>query len=154
MPKIDPGAAPERSGSRYPAPFDQPCQARRWQSLGDIAGLTQFGVNRVVLEPGAWSSQRHWHTHEDEFVYVLEGELVMITDAGETPMRAGDSAGFKAGDPDGHHFRNDSGKLAVFLAVGGRSDDDACDYPDIDMKAAPGRYGGRPAFTHKDGTPY
>jgi uncharacterized cupin superfamily protein len=91
MPKIDPTSAPEGSGSRYPAPFSEPCQRRRWRRLGDAAGLTQFGVNLVHLAPGAWSSQRHWHSHEDEFVYVLEGEVVLVTTGAKSrsaPVRA------------------------------------------------------------------
>src|SRR5690606_7995843 len=97
MGKIDPANVTVRRGSRYPAPHDAPCQGREAHMLSDAAGLTQFGVNIVRLDPGAWSSQRHWHTHEDEFVYVLEGELVLVTDGGEAVLRAGDCAGFKAG---------------------------------------------------------
>ena len=97
MPKIDKAAAPRGEGTRYPAPFDVPCQKRTWHRLGDAADLTQFGVNLLRLPPGAWSSQRHWHAHEDEFVYVLDGEVVLLTDAGEEILRAGDCAAFKAG---------------------------------------------------------
>ena len=154
MPKIDPAAAPEASGSRYPSPFDEPCRKRRWRRLGEAAGLTQFGVNLVRLSPGTWSSQRHWHSHEDEFVHVLEGELVLVTDAGETPMRAGDCAGFKAGVRDGHHFQNRSAADAVLLVVGSRSDDDHGEYPDIDLKFSRGRYSGKGGYLHKDGSPY
>ncbi|MEZ6022021.1 MAG: cupin domain-containing protein [Hyphomonadaceae bacterium] len=95
---------------------------------GDAAGLTQFGVNLVTLDPGVWSSQRHWHAKEDEFVYMLEGELVLVTDAGEEIMRAGDSAGFKAGVRDGHVLQNRSDKPARFLVVGGRDADDWGEY--------------------------
>jgi uncharacterized cupin superfamily protein len=104
MAKIDPMTAPEGSGSRYPALFDEPCKARSWRRLGDAAGLTQFGVNLLRLPPGTWSSQRHWHALEDEFVYVLEGDVVLLTDQGEQAMRAGECAGFKAGVRDGHCF--------------------------------------------------
>jgi uncharacterized cupin superfamily protein len=149
MPKIDISSAPERSGTRYPAPFAGPCQGRRSRRLGDAAGLTQFGVNLVEVPPGGWSSQRHWHTHEDEFVWMLEGELAMITDEGEEVMRTGDCAGFKAGDRNGHHFQNRSSLKAVFLVVGSRNEADECGYPEIDLRALPDR-----GFTHRDGTPY
>src|SRR5947207_13642889 len=92
MPKIDIEAAHQRSGTRYPAPFDEPCKTRKWRILGEAAGLTQFGVNLVRLPPGTWSSQRHWHALEDEFVYVLEGELVLVTDKGEEKLVPGDCA--------------------------------------------------------------
>jgi uncharacterized cupin superfamily protein len=155
MPKIDPTKVPEGSGSRYPAPFDQPCKARAWKRLGEGAGLTQFGVNLVRLPPGTWSSQRHWHSHEDEFVWVLEGELVLVTDAGEETMRPGDSAGFKAGVKDGHHLQNRSKQDAVMLVVGSRSDEDHGEYSDIDMVFTAGRYTNQGSFyRHKDGKPY
>lgn len=149
MKKIDLSAAPTRFGTGYPAPHDAPCRDRkRWQ-LGEVAGLTQFGVNLLRLAPGVWSSQRHWHTHEDEFVYVLEGEVVLITDAGEEVLRAGDSAGFKAGVKDGHHLVNRSDAEVVLLEVGSRDDANDCgEYPDIDMIFTPD------GFAHKDGTPY
>ena len=133
MPKIDPTTAPEGSGTRYPAPFDEPCKKRSWRKLGDAAGLTQFGVNLLRLPPGTWSSQRHWHSHEDEFVQVLEGELVLVTDAGEETLRAGDCAGFKAGVRDGHCLQNRSKGDAVLLVVGSRSEEDHGEYSDIDM---------------------
>ncbi|MBM3490933.1 MAG: cupin domain-containing protein [Alphaproteobacteria bacterium] len=148
MAKIDVAAAPERSGCRYPAPFDVPCRARAWKSLGDAAGLTQFGVNLCTLPPGAWSSQRHWHEREDEFVYVLTGELVLVTDAGEEILRAGDCAGFKAGTRDGHCLRNRGDLVATFLAIGSRDAADSGSYSDIDLRFTP------QGFTRKDGTPY
>lgn len=154
MPKIDPSTAPEGSGSRYPAPFDQPCRQRTWRRLGDAAGLTQFGVNLVRLPPGTWSSQRHWHAEEDEFVHVLEGEVVLVTDAGEEPLRKGESAGFKAGVRDGHCLQNRSTADAVILTVGSRNDADHGEYSDIDMKFGSGRYAGKGGYTKKDGTPY
>lgn len=154
MPKIDLAKAPTGEGTRYPEPFARPCRARRWLRLGDAAGLTQLGVNLVTLAPGAWSSQRHWHTHEDELVYVVEGELVLVTDAGEDVLRAGDVAGFPAGVPDGHHLQNRSGAPARYLVVGGRDDRDAGTYPDIDLEVLPGRYRGGARWVHKDGTPY
>lgn len=150
MPKIDRNDAEVRSGATYPAAFRGPCMGRRWQNLGDVVGLTQFGVVRMVLPPGVWSSQRHWHTREDEFVWVLEGELVMVTDAGETTMRAGDCAGFPANDGDGHHLQNRSDRDAVILVVGSRVQGDAGEYPDIDLAWRPDAGG----VVHKDGTPY
>jgi uncharacterized cupin superfamily protein len=154
MPKIDIEAARQRSGTRYPAPFDEPCKARKWRILGEAAGLTQFGVNLVRLPPGTWSSQRHWHALEDEFVYVLEGELVLVTDKGEEKMVPGDCAGFKAGVPDGHCFQNRSSSEATLLVVGSRIEGDHGEYPDIDMLFLPDRYTGKGGYTHKDGTPY
>jgi len=154
MPKIEPSSVPEASGTRYPPPFDEPCKRRVWKRLGDAAGLTQFGVNLVRLVPGVWSSQRHWHTHEDEFVYVMEGELVLVTDQGEETMRAGDCAGFKAGVRDGHCLQNRSGADAVFLVVGSRNEDDHGEYSDIDMMFPSARYSGKGLYLHKDGTPY
>ncbi len=155
MKKIDKHSAPAGAGSRYPAPFDEPCKQRTWRKLGDAAGLTHFGVNLVHLPPGTWSSQRHWHSHEDEFVYVLSGELVLVTDQGEETLRAGDCAGFKAGDHDGHCLQNRSQQDAEFLVVGSRHDEDHGEYPDIDLKFTAGRYSGKGGgFHHKDGRPY
>jgi uncharacterized cupin superfamily protein len=140
-----------RRGSGYPAPFDEPCKERMRNVLGDAAGLTQFGVNLLRLPPGCWSSQRHWHTAEDEFIYVLAGELVLVTDAGEEILRAGDCAGFKAGDADGHHLQNRSSQEALVLEIGSRHplQDDAY-YPDIDLVHS----GAASEFTHRDGQPY
>jgi uncharacterized cupin superfamily protein len=149
MKKIDVSAAPKRVGSSYPAPFDKPCLERSRVRLGLAAGLTQFGVNKLRLAPGSWSAQRHWHTHEDEFVYVLEGEVVLVTNAGEETLVAGDSAGFRAGDPDGHHLINRSSREAVVLEVGTSTQGgDSVDYPDIDLRYDDG------AFRRKDGTKY
>ena len=150
LPKIDIAAAPRRDGTRYPPPFDTPCQGRRRSKLGDAVGLTQFGVNLQRLPPGQWTSQRHWHTAEDEFVWVLEGEVVLVSDAGEEVLRAGDCAGFKAGEADGHHLQNRSGREALLLEVGSRRpDEDAVCYPDIDLKID----AGEAAYRHRDGTP-
>jgi uncharacterized cupin superfamily protein len=151
MPKIDIETAPTRHGTGYPPPYDEPCRARRRWKLGDAVGLTQFGVNLLRLEPGTWSSQRHWHTAEDEFVYVLEGEVVLVDDGGDTVLRAGDCAGFAAGDPHGHQLQNRSGAPAVVLEVGGRAPDrDGVDYPDIDLRIPEGTA----TYQHKDGRPY
>jgi uncharacterized cupin superfamily protein len=111
-------------------------------------------VNRVRLAPGAWSSQRHWHSHEDEFVQVLEGEVVLVTDAGEETLRAGECAGFKAGVRDGHCMQNRSSQDAVLLVVGSRSDGDHGEYPDIDLAFTAGRYSGKGRYVRKDGSPY
>jgi uncharacterized cupin superfamily protein len=154
MPKIDLASAPLVRGTRYPPPFDQPCRLRENRQLALAAGLTQFGVNLTRLPPGTWSSQRHWHELEDELVYVLDGEVTLIDDAGEHTMRAGDCAGFKAGDRNGHHLQNRSQRDALVLTVGTRDDADSGEYPDIDMKFKPGRYSGRGGYMHKDGTPY
>ena len=151
MPRIDLKAAPRRDGTAYPAPYDQPCLKRRRQQLGNAAGLTQFGVNRLELEPGVWSSQRHWHSGEDEFVWVVEGEVVLIDDNGETVLRAGDCAGFPAGEPNGHQIINRSDRLAVLLEVGSRRPaEDYVVYPDIDLTYT----GGEPFYRHVDGSPY
>lgn len=154
MPKIDRTTSPQGSGSRYPAPFDEPCKKRSWHRLGEAAGLTQFGVNLVRLPPGTWSSQRHFHTHEDEFVHVLEGEVVLVTDAGDEKLGPGESAGFPAGVRDGHCLQNRSTADAVLLVVGSRNDEDHGEYSDIDMKFSGARYSGKGQYTHKDGTPY
>jgi len=149
--KIDPATARKVAGTLYPPPYDEPCRKRERTRLGDAAGLTQFGVNLLRLPPGAWSSQRHWHAREDEFVYVLEGEVTLVSEAGEEVLRAGDCAGFKGGDPDGHCLQNRSDRVALVLEVGTRAPggDDAT-YPDIDLRVI----AGRPGYAHTDGTPY
>jgi uncharacterized cupin superfamily protein len=154
MPKIDIASAPVAAGSRYPAPHNQPCLTRENRQLGVAAGLTQFGVNLTRLPPGCWSSQRHWHEHEDELVYVLEGEVVLIEDDGEQLLGPGSAAGFKAGVRNGHHFVNRSEDDVLLLTIGSRVDQDFGEYPDIDMKFLPGRYSGRGGFSRKDGTRY
>ncbi len=150
--RIDAADLPPVVGTLYPSPYDVPCRARERSKLGDAAGLTQFGVNLLRLPPGAWSSQRHWHTHSDEFVYVLSGEVVLATNAGEETLRAGDAAGFVAGDEDGHHLMNRSDTDALVLEIGTRVDGDAATYPDIDLLMPADA---RPAvYTRRDGTPY
>ncbi|MDX2232944.1 MAG: cupin domain-containing protein [Hyphomonadaceae bacterium] len=153
MPKIDIPSAPSGQGSGYPPPHDEPCRERAWKKLGVAAGLTQFGVNLVTLKPGVWSSQRHWHAVEDEFVYVLSGEVTLVEDAGETILRAGDAAAWKGGVRDGHCLKNLSTADATLLVVGGRSDDDWGEYSDIDLAFPKGRYSGSNAKTTKDGKP-
>ena len=136
-------------GTLYPSPFDAPCRARERRKLGEAAGLSQFGVNLLRLPPGAWSSQRHWHAKEDEFIYVLLGEVVLVTDVGEELLRAGDCAGFKAGDPDGHCLQNRGTAAAMVLEIGSRIPGEYATYSDIDMKTEPGV-----GYVHKDGKPY
>src|SRR6516162_7135056 len=135
MKKIDLAAVPAHTGSNYPPPFDAPCNAQSSQRLGGHGGLTLFGVNLTILEPGAWSSQRHWHSHEDEFVWILSGEVVLVTDAGEEVLRAGDCAAFKAGEGDGHHLVNRSDQDVMLIEVGNRDPADRTVYSDIDMVA-------------------
>jgi uncharacterized cupin superfamily protein len=150
--RIDVATLPVLTGTLYPPPFDEPCRARQRVRLGDAAGLTQYGVNLLRLPPGAWSSQRHWHTHQDEFVYVLSGEVTLVTDAGDEVLKAGDAAGFKAGDTDGHCLQNRSNGDATVLEIGTRLAEDGAQYSDIDMQAPAG---GKPAmYCHRNGTPY
>jgi uncharacterized cupin superfamily protein len=152
MPKrIDLEAVPVHRGSAYPSPFDLPCATRARQRLGEAAGLTDFGVNLMRLQPGGWSSQRHWHSAEDEFVFVVEGEVVLVTDSGEERLRAGDSTGFKAGVKDGHHLQNRSQRDAVILEIGSRKPDDEGEYSDIDMCFT---RRSDSTFSRKNGTPY
>jgi uncharacterized cupin superfamily protein len=150
MPKIDITAVPARKGSGYPPPFDAPCAARTRRRLGEAGGLRDFGVNLMTVPPGSWSSQRHWHSDEDEFVYVLEGEVTLIEDGGETLLHAGDCATFPKDTGNGHHLINKSSAMAVYLEVGSRNSHDLTTCSDIDMmsSSADGR------FVHKDGTPY
>ena len=150
MPKVNIDTVPVRKGCPYPSPFDVPCAGRTRRRLGDAGGLRDFGVNLMTLAPGGWSSQRHWHSHEDELVYVLEGELTLVEDGGETVLRAGDCAAFPRNSGNGHHLVNRSGATALYLEVGSRHPQDLTTCPDIDMQSsnADGR------FVHKDGTPY
>ncbi|HEY2177728.1 MAG TPA: cupin domain-containing protein [Caulobacteraceae bacterium] len=150
MPRIDLAAVPERKGTGYPPPFDAPCAERVRKRLGNAGGLIDFGVNLMRLPPGGWSSQRHWHSHEDEFVFILAGELVLVEDGGETLLKAGDCAAFPKNSGDGHHLVNRSDAVAVYLEVGSRSSDDLTTCSDIDMMSA----AADGAFTHKDGSPY
>lgn len=151
-PALDPARLSPRVGSSYPAPFDRPCRQREKRVLGDPLGLTQFGVNLTALAPGAWSAQRHWHRHEDEFVFVLEGEVTLISDAGEQVLRAGMAVGFPAGVEDGHHLVNRSDRPAKVLEIGSRAAEEFADYPDIDMKVEVKDRTFR--FLHKNGDPY
>jgi uncharacterized cupin superfamily protein len=150
MPKVDIASVPVRRGCGYPPPFDAPCASRTRQRLGDAGGLRDFGVNLMTLAPGGWSSQRHWHSHEDEFVFVLEGELTLVEDEGETLLRAGECAAFAKNTGNGHHLINKAAVTAVYLELGSRQPDDLTTCSDIDMMSsnADGR------FVHKDGSPY
>ncbi len=148
MPKLDLSLIPMRKGSDYPAPFAGQTAGRIRQALGDAGGLSDFGVNLTTLPPGAWSSQRHWHSEEDEFVCVLSGELTLLTDAGEQLLQAGDCVAFPKNTPNGHHMVNRGGETAICLDIGSRSATDVCTYPDIDLRAD------RDDYSHKDSRPY
>ena len=150
---FDPLSLPESNASSYPEPYATSARQRWNRRLGDHAGLTQFGVNLTRLEPGGRSSQRHWHLKEDEFLYLLEGEAVLHTDAGEQVLRPGMCVGFPAGHQDGHCVLNRSDADVLFLVVGSRMPGEVSEYSDIDMRVAPGPDGVR-RFTRKDGTPY
>jgi uncharacterized cupin superfamily protein len=152
MPKIDIDKLPLERSSGYPAPFNKAVEGRARKRLGRAAGLTQFGVNICTLQPGTASSQRHWHEKEDELVYVLEGELVLCEDGGEIVLKAGESAGWKAGVPNGHCLINRSDRVAVFIEVGTRAPAERAHYSDIDMMVVRDEVGAR--YTRKDGTPY
>lgn len=145
--------APRSKPSNYPEPFASRMRGREKRALGNVFGLSRFGVNLTRLAPGAVSALRHAHTAQDEFVYVLEGEATLITDAGETRLGPGMCAGFRAGSGDAHHLVNRSAADVVYLEIGDRSEGDRAEYPDDDLKAeldAAGQW----RFTHKDGTPY
>jgi len=152
MPKIDIAKIPTDTRTGYPAPLDRVVVGRERKRLGNAVGLDQFGVNLTTLKPGAASALRHWHHKEDELVYVLEGEVVLIEDDGETVLKPGDAAGFKAGSPVGHHLVNRSGRDAVYLEVGTRSKIERAEYPDVDLVMVRDEKGAR--FSHKNGDPY
>jgi uncharacterized cupin superfamily protein len=148
MPKIDLDAIEQTNRTGYPAPFDKDVAGRWYRRLAPAGGLTDFGVSQVTLKPGAWSSQRHWHKGEDEFLVMLSGEAVLVEDDGRTTLRAGDCAAWPKGSTNGHHLINESGSDCVFVVVGGGKNIGG-GYSDIDMMwTEDGR------FVHKDGTPY
>ena len=152
MPKLDMASIPEKGGTGYPAHLAAITHGRFRRRLGDAGGLTQFGVNLCRLEPGSGSSVRHWHHNEDEFVYVLEGEVVLIEDEGETVLKPGDAATFKAGVANGHCLINRGKVDALILEVGTRSTNEIAEYSDVDMRAvATGRV---MTFTRKDGSSF
>jgi len=152
MPKIDIDKLKVDTYTGYPDPFRQAVLGRERKRLGNAVGLDQFGVNLSRLRPGAASSQRHWHQNEDEFVYVLEGELVLCEDGGETVLKPGDAAGWKAGVQNGHCLINRTSRDAVYLEIGSRAAREIANYPDIDMRAERDDKGMR--YVRKDGTPY
>jgi uncharacterized cupin superfamily protein len=152
MPKIDIADLKTDSITNYPEPFRRAVEGRLRKRLGNAVGLDQFGVNLTTLRPGAASAQRHWHAAEDEFVYVLAGEVVLAEEGSETVLRPGDAAGFKAGVVNGHCLINRSGKDAMYLEIGTRSPRERVEYPDIDMRMERDEKGGR--YLHKAGTPY
>jgi uncharacterized cupin superfamily protein len=152
LPALDPAAVAEKVSTGYPEPFRARVANRSRRKLGDACGLTQFGVNLTTLGPGAQSALRHWHTLEDEFVHVLSGELVLVTDASEQTLTAGQCAGFPAGKRDGHHFVNRTERPAQYLEIGTRRDGDVAGYPDDDLMLVLTTDGER--WLRKDGTPY
>jgi uncharacterized cupin superfamily protein len=152
VPKIDISNLKVDTSTGYPEPFRQAVAGRERKRLGNAVGLDQFGVNLTRLKPGAQSAQRHWHETEDEFVYIVEGELVLSEDGGETILRPGDAAGFKAGVANGHCLINRSAHDAVYLEVGTRAVRDRAQYPDIDLLVRKDENGVR--YTHKSGEPY
>ncbi len=149
MPKIDLDAIPQSNRTGYPSPYDQDVQGRWYRRIAPVAGLTDIGASHVVLQPGAWSSQRHWHALEDELLIMLSGEAVLVDDHGETVLRAGDVAAWPKGVRNGHHLQNRSQADCSMICVSaGDAASDHGDYPDIDLRFAPEGY------LHKDGTPY
>jgi uncharacterized cupin superfamily protein len=149
MPKLDLDSIQQTNRTGYPAPYDREVQGRWYRRLAPAAGLSEFGASHVVLKPGAWSSQRHWHALEDELLVMLSGEAVLVEDGGETVLRAGDVATWAKGVKDGHHLRNRGSEDCSFVVVsGGDASADHGEYPDIDMKFTPDGY------VRKDGTPY
>ena len=152
LPAFDPSGVAEVCGTGYPSPYKERVAGRTKRKLGDAAGLTQFGVNLTTLKPGACSSMRHWHEAEDEFIYVLTGELVLITDAGEQILGPGVACGFPAGKRDAHQLVNRSNAAATYLEIGTRTKSDNVTYPDIDLKAVNDGKGWK--YLRKNGTPY
>ena len=152
MPKLDIEALPLDTKTNYPPPFDRVVHGRERRRLGNAAGLDQFGVNLTTLRPGAASALRHWHEKEDEFVYIVEGELVLIEDGGETVLKAGDAAAFKANSGDGHHLVNRTTREALFLEIGTHAKHERVEYPDVDLLVVRDDRGMR--YTHKNGDPY
>jgi len=151
-PALDPSTIPPRNSSGYPEPYRSRVMPREKRALGDALGLKSIGINQTVLPPGKESSMRHWHTHEEEFVYVLEGELVLVTNAGEQTLAAGMCAGYPANSGDGHHMINRSDRPARYLEVGSRVHADNAFYPDDDVALK--FVDGQAVYSHKDGRAY
>lgn len=148
MPKIDLNSIEQVNRTGYPPPHDRAVEGRWYRRLAPAAGLTDFGVSHVVLKPGAWSSQRHWHNGEDEFLVVLDGEAVLVEDEGEAILRAGDCVAWPKGNTNGHHLRNQSEKNCVFIVIGAGANEGG-GYSDIDMVFTP-----EGKFVHRDGSPF
>lgn len=149
---IDPSQVPSRTSSNYPDHFKPVVAGREKKRLGDAAGLKNFGVNLTTLQPKSRSSLRHWHTKQDEFIYVLSGELTLITNEGESILKANQAVGFPAGVANGHCLYNHSDEVATYLEIGDRTPNDSGSYPDDDLVAIATEQGWQ--FTHKDGTLY
>ena len=152
MPKVDIAKVPVKSGTFYPAQFQAECLGRHKQAIGDAAGLTQFGVNITRISPGAASALRHWHEQEDEFIFLLEGELVLVENGGETLLKAGDAAGFKAGSGNAHRLINRGTSDAVYFEVGTRAKAERVHYPDVDLVMERDDKSRR--YLHRNGEPY
>ena len=154
MPKITLENVAETRGTDYPAPFDTPCLSRRQKAIGDAGGLTQFGAHIITLPPNSWSSQRHWHSPEDELVMILDGHPTLIDDDGETPLKPGDIKAHPAGERNGHHMKNESDKDVRFLVIGTKHPGkDHVHYPDIDLDLRANGTAER-EYIRKDGSPY
>ena len=151
-PAFDPKDLPEQSSTGYPEPYKSRVAGRHKRRLGDHAGLKNFGVNLTRLDPGAESSMRHWHTRQDEFIYVLEGEMTLVTNAGRQKLTPGMAAGFPAGKADGHQLVNETDKSVLYLEIGDRTPEDGATYSDVDMAAR--MVDGKWVFTHEDGSPF
>ena len=152
LPALDPKKVEVVNRCGYPEPYRSQVMPREKRCLGDACGLTRIGINHTTLHPGKVSSMRHWHSHEDEFIYMLEGEVILKTDAGEQRLTPGMCAGFRAGGTDGHQLINRSGRPAVYLEISNRDDQDVADYSEADMRWNPPGHPGK--FTRKDGTPH
>lgn len=148
MPKIDLDSIQQVNRTGYPRPFDRDVQGRWYRRLAPATGLTDFGVSQVTLKPGAWSSQRHWHNGEDEFLVMLSGEAVLVEDSGPIKLRAGDCAAWPKGSTNGHHLRNESDSDCTFIVVGGGTNTGG-GYSDIDLM-----FTAEGAYVHKDGSAY
>jgi uncharacterized cupin superfamily protein len=148
MPKIDIDTIPQSNATGYPAPFDREVEGRWWRRLAPQSGLTQMGASHIVLKPGAWSSQRHWHEGEDELVIMLSGEAILVEDDGETMVRPGDVLAWAAGVKNGHHLINRGHADCSFIAISAGDRSTGGGYSDIDMMF------GAEGYFHKDGAPY
>ena len=151
-PALDPATIKPSFGTGYPDEHRAPCEQREKRAVGDALGLSHFGVNLTRLPPGAWSALRHWHANEDDFIYIIEGALTLVTNDGRQVLTPGMVAGFPAGSADGHQLVNEGAGVAVYLEVGDRSKDEIVEYPDVDMRLV--RKAGTRRFERRDGTPY